>query len=779
MKKIILIFITILSSFIYAQTDTIKYQWPFEPFNESRGINGTFSEFRNTGSADHFHNAVDIGEPDGNPVYPCLDGYIHSIVTNLGSNNYVSIRTKIGEKWKRITYLHISPNPTLYVGQQVTKGEDVIGYIYSGMGHVHLIERELVNDPNDYAVEINNIRNEGGLNPYVDPYPPIIHSSSIEFRLNGTEIKLPANSLADKVDIIVKIEEQNGPATINKNNGTYIIGYRVWSEDTSVVVYEPDDNGMKYKFFRKPYDNDVHNVFLKGVATLSNPVYIITNGRGASYINNNRSVNDNYFDTGLLEEGNYQLEIFSEDTRGNFVNKFFPITITNRDVFPPSSPELLAIENYDNRKSVRVIYSQNSEPDIAGYRLYYTENTLLQNWKLAADENILTQNITSYEFSSPLEFIEPFDGDVYFFYLTAVDSSGNESNPSDIYSRSSFVNGINYTKVLVVDGFDRYGGSGSWQKPTHSFNTKYFIALTILDSFVVSSCSNEAVLNDYVNLNNYDLVIWFCGDESTVDNTLTIGEQSRLANFLEEGGNLFITGSEIGWDLDRLHSNSEASDTLFYRHYLKSKFVYNGNTTMTRVNGVTGTPFEGLSLSFGETYPEDYPDDIDPLYGGEVLFNYNQMRDGITTPRNAAVGYKGTFGNSSIPGAMIYVTYSVESMGSISQIVELLSSSVAYFDLSTDIKEYVAKPNDFILYNNFPNPFNPSTNIKFYLPSAMKLTITVYDLLGREIDRVLNKYLSAGFHTVTWDASNYASGIYYARVKGENISQIIKMTLIK
>lgn len=788
MKKVIAI-IVFSSMVVFSQNDTIKYQWPVEPLNESHSINGTFAEFRNTLSSDHFHNAVDIGMPDGSPVYPCIDGVVHSIATSSGSNNYVSVRTKYGSKYKRITYLHINPNPDLYVGKEVKKGEDILGSIYTGMGHVHLTERVLVSDPSDYAVEMNNLRKDGGLTPYNDVYPPIIHANTLEFRLNNSDYVIPPTALSNKVDIIIKIEEQNGATTSARNNGTYKIGYRIWSADTNTIVYQPADSGWKYEFLLKPSNSYVHNAFLEGVATLSNPVYIITNGNGAASVNSSLRIYDNYFDTELLDEGDYVLEIFSEDTRDNSAAYFTPITITRNDVFPPGVPELLAIENIDNRKSVRVIYSHNEEPDVVGYRLYYTGNTLLTDWKLAADETVLTNDINSYDFESPLDFKEPASNDVYFFKLTAVDSAGNESEPSDIYSRSSLLNGNNYPKVLIVDAFDRYGGSGSWQNPTHTFNTKYFVAFTILDSFVVSSAANEAIADSIVELGNYDLVVWFCGDESTADNTITSIEQSRLMEYLERGGNLFITGSEIGWDLDRTHDNSESTDTLFYRHYLKAKFVYDGYSGMNRILGVNGTLFEGLNLSFGESYNEDYPDDIDPYDGSQLIFNYNTTRLDLTTPRRAGVAYKGTFGTSQTPGAVIYLAYGVESMGSISQMVELFDKAIDYFRIQTDVAENTIVVKRFRLYQNYPNPFNPTTTIKYSIPgfdlspgksgTSQRVILKVYDVLGREVATLVEKEQAPGIYEAKFDAANISSGIYFYRLQAGEFSMTKKMILLR
>ena len=789
----LVVFSFFVTNFNFGQ-DTVKYAWPFPPFNQSQGINGTFCEFRNTLSADHFHNAVDIGQPDGAPVYPCIDGTVYYIDAG-GSNAYVSVKTKIGNKWKRITYLHINPSPKMYIGKLVKAGRDTLGFIHSGMGHTHLIERELVNSPDDYAVEINNIRKGGGLTPYVDNWPPVIHENTLQFRLNGTTTTMPANALSNKVDIIVKIEEWNGPSYVHRNNGTYIAGYRVWTEDTSQVVYEPADSGKKYQFDRKPLNEDVHNVFLAGVATTSNPVYILTNGKGERYVNTYRHIYDNYFDTQKLPEGNYQLEIFSKDTRDNFAHKFIPITITRRDVIAPGIVTLLAVLNEDGKKSVKVMWQKRPEPDIKAYRLYYTGNTLLQDWKLAAE---MPGDTSEYSFNSPAEFVNPTDANVYFFYITAVDSSGNESKPSDIYSRSTFQTAEERPNALIVDGFDRYGGSGSWNKPTHSFNTKYFMAMTVADNQLnISSCANDAVEKGLIDLNDYDFVVWFCGDESTKDNTFTTKEQGKIAEYLINGGNIFVTGSEIGWDLDKPHSGSVPSDTLFYRHYLHAKFVYDGDRNMNKVYGRESTVFENFQMMFGQTYPEDYPDDINPLYGSQIILDYNTNRLG-GEKRHAGVFYKGTFAQSDKIGSVVYVAFGFESSGSLSKQSEFFNDVFKLIDLKTAVKKEKILPLNFALEQNYPNPFpagsgtnEPTTTIKYSIPyvgdatlqnagaSPTNVRLVVYDVLGRKVATLVNKRQAPGKYSVQFNARNLASGIYFYRLTYGQYSLVKKMILQK
>ncbi len=573
--KHVLILAIWISSHVYSQTDTLKYQWPVTPLNTSHSINGNFSEFRNTLSSDHFHNAVDIGEPDGEPCYAVFDGEVYSI-GNSGSNSYVRVATNFNGMWKHFSYVHILPNPALSVGDPVTAGITILGTIYTGLGHVHLVERELVGDINDNGAEINNTRENGGLTPYIDTEPPIIDRSSLKFFADQTAIEIPAHGLSGRIDIRVKIVDWNGPYSGHRNNGPYLSGYRVWNEDTSQIVFEPHDLGIKYRFDRKPYNSYVHQVFAENVATLSNPVFWLTNGSGANDINQSLEVTNNYFQASLLDTGNYVLEIFSEDTRGNQDVEFFNISVTDQDITPPSRPEIYSIVNIDQYTFFEINWLQNTDPDLLGYRLYCSTDDQLATWQLIADEFQLTKDSTSYS-DAIVIFTDEEEG--YFYYLSAIDSNGNESDRSDVYGYSINIDAIDKKSALIVNGFTRYSGSGSWPNPTHSFVKSYFDPLITIDSLVVSSCSNEAVIENKISLIDFDIVIWFVGDESTVDETFSSTEQSRIMSYLANGGRLFVSGSEIGWDLGRAHNRSEAGDQDFYHNYLKANYVYDGNTS--------------------------------------------------------------------------------------------------------------------------------------------------------------------------------------------------------
>ncbi len=75
---------------------------------------------------------------------------------------------------------------------------------------------------------------------------------------------------------------------------------------------------------------------------------------------------------------------------------------------------------------------------------------------------------------------------------------------------------------------------------------------------------------------------------------------------------------------------------------------------------------------------------------------------------------------------------------------------------------------NFTLNQNFPNPFNPSTKIRYAIPggTTAKVTLSIYDILGNEIAVLVNEEKPAGEYQVEWDASAYSSGVYFYRLTG-------------
>ena len=88
-------------------------------------------------------------------------------------------------------------------------------------------------------------------------------------------------------------------------------------------------------------------------------------------------------------------------------------------------------------------------------------------------------------------------------------------------------------------------------------------------------------------------------------------------------------------------------------------------------------------------------------------------------------------------------------------------------------------PKEFKLYENYPNPFNPTTTIKYDIANNSFVKLVVYDLSGKEIETLVSNNLQAGSYEATWSGSNYASGVYFARIEAGSYRHIIKMLMIK
>ncbi|MEX0994319.1 MAG: T9SS type A sorting domain-containing protein, partial [Balneolaceae bacterium] len=89
------------------------------------------------------------------------------------------------------------------------------------------------------------------------------------------------------------------------------------------------------------------------------------------------------------------------------------------------------------------------------------------------------------------------------------------------------------------------------------------------------------------------------------------------------------------------------------------------------------------------------------------------------------------------------------------------------------------QPDNVQLFQNFPNPFNPATNIKFYLPEQRHVNVGVYNIVGQRVALLLDEPLQQGEHILTWDATDIPSGIYIVQLELGSRVLTRKMTLIK
>jgi len=110
-------------------------------------------------------------------------------------------------------------------------------------------------------------------------------------------------------------------------------------------------------------------------------------------------------------------------------------------------------------------------------------------------------------------------------------------------------------------------------------------------------------------------------------------------------------------------------------------------------------------------------------------------------------------------------------------------------DLSALVPVSINDDNDALplatsLKGNYPNPFNPSTTIEFYLMESAYVTLDVYNVMGQKVTALINSRMEAGYHSVAWDGkdnggNSVASGAYFYKLSADDYSSVKKMLLIK
>jgi uncharacterized lipoprotein YddW (UPF0748 family) len=370
------------------------------------------------------------------------------------------------------------------------------------------------------------------------------------------------------------------------------------------------------------------------------------------------------------------------------------------------------------------------------------------------------------------------ENQVYYFKVKAKNTRGSSNFINRIFAG---VPSSSAHKVLVVNGFDRATNT------RFDYIKKYADPLNE-NGFPFSYVLNDAVINDQVSINDYETVVWFLGDESTADETFNSTEKSKVMSFLQNGGNLFVSGAEIGWDLGRTGSSTIA-DISFYNNFLKAEYVKDApgdqSGTYYTVEANAGSIFSGMDpFLFDDgthgTIDVDWPDAINGVNGGINSLTYSGAP---STSNNAAVVYQGTFPNSSTAGAMVYFAFPFETVYPQSVRIELMSKILDYFYLPLSIDDSGSKPADYYLSQNFPNPFNPSTIIQYSVPKSGYVTLKVYDVLGKEVAVLVDGFINSGSHQVRFDAQSLSrpisSGVYFYTLKAGEFSTTKKLMLQK
>ena len=374
-----------------------------------------------------------------------------------------------------------------------------------------------------------------------------------------------------------------------------------------------------------------------------------------------------------------------------------------------------------------------------------------------------------------------YSADSLFIKLGAIDcycqrsvemvgyKEGKNSDTSDTYYFKESQNG---KMALIVDGYDRVSNDKGWSLPYHDIS-KYY-ANSLPEEWGYTTCDNQAVVNGDILMSDYDCVLWFCGDESVSDETFSFDEQNKVKTYLENGGKLFVSGSEIGYDLS---ASGSSTDRAFYNDYLKTKYIGDDSNDLS-VYGVSDTRFQDIGFTYGgpsAVYEEDYPDLIYKINGSEIILLYSKYA-------RAGIAYIGPFGTSIDTGAVVSFGFPFETIEDPAKRDTVLGLIIQLFeeDFEVGVQDiFGVIPDDFELKPAYPNPFNPTTTLTFTLPYSDDLKLSVYDLNGKCVDILVNERYDAGKYSFIWNASGFPSGVYVCKLSFGTIEKVQKLILLK
>ncbi|MBI2428218.1 MAG: T9SS type A sorting domain-containing protein [Ignavibacteriales bacterium] len=375
------------------------------------------------------------------------------------------------------------------------------------------------------------------------------------------------------------------------------------------------------------------------------------------------------------------------------------------------------------------------------------------------------------------------DGSMYFYQNT-----GTPASPVLLRNTS-------YFQMIRIDGgasttsfadFDKDGDldllSGDWLGGLQYFRNdgnsahpdfkKTTASFTIID---VGSYSSPRFV-DLDNDGDFDIVAGNLNGTILcyINNSGTFAQNTTIFSGIDVGWQSAPSFADINNDgsLDMLVCGEVSAEAKFYKNNGSNVFAADNSF----ISGVTVPSY---------AYPcfadIDKDGDYDLTFGkigGELVFYENtgtstspawqlnnDIVSGIEVPQNSSPAFADLDGDGKLD--LIIGEYS----GNFSFYKNLLPTSVQ--------QNVEVTPSQFVLEQNFPNPFNPSTTIRFSLPKSGLVSLKVFDLLGKEIAELMSSEISAGTHSVRWNASHVPSGMYFYTLRTDKFTGTKKLLLLK
>jgi len=645
---------------------------------------------------------------------------------------------------------------------------------------------------NDVLIKGNSVARGGGI--YIEGSGPIFNNIRIEGNYasgsgGGLRIKYSSPNITNAIIMGNSSPEGGGIAmyfssptfsnVLIKGNiaqprggGIYIEGRTSIPSMYDVTIVENFGSNGAGVMFSNSYDpnfNNVNIVYNNGVGIViegsnSTPpisnVNIIGNEIGilAQTGTNPTILNSNIFNngSGLLMEGNLPTIIAIEDYwghssgpyhssqnasgKGDSVNAFVNVdpwlTAPNTDA-PPIPAQNLTL-TASTATSASFSWDASKMGDIAGYKFYYDTDSSGYHYANSVDlGNVVTKSLTGLT-----------AGKTYYVAVSTYDTDGNES----WYSKEVSVT-MNNTPVIaaVSDVTMNEDESSTITLTATDVENDAITYSAVSDTNTVSVSVSSATLTLTPNANWHGVanIKAYASDGSSKDSTsfkLTVTPINDAPTAFEW----------VSIALDTVNiTQSNLADTYTLQWGGSTDPIDGDSITYLLYAGTGASPKEEVYDTTSTSLPIPYQEFLQKTFEQIPMLSR-------ATVRFSVYAYDGTdsvkvTGDDRVVFVNRYEYLSTESEGI---------------------------PTEFALHENYPNPFNPTTTLRFDLPEISDITLTIYNMLGQKVKTFNMQSTPAGYHSVTWNATNdlgeqVGAGVYLYQLQTNNFVKTRKMVLLK
>ncbi len=261
--------------------------------------------------------------------------------------------------------------------------------------------------------------------------------------------------------------------------------------------------------------------------------------------------------------------------------------------------------------------------------------------------------------------------------------------------------------------------------------------------------------------------IWVTGPDSVMTK-VAIGDSVVVTGYINEN-----------FDVTRIENVTKV------RVVAKGKTVPAPVTLTTDVFGqgtTTGEQYEGMLVSLNNVVVTD----VAPVFTELTEFEVSNGTKAIIVRRDGKHLYSNVDADSAVGSKILGVGTKIGKLtglvyysGQRYKIVPRTAADFVNVTTSVNRIETDVMPAAFGLSQNFPNPFNPSTSFRFTVAKAQQVSMKIYDVLGREVETLVNDMMNPGTYTVQWNAAHMSSGVYFYRLQSGSFVETKKLMLMK